>query len=505
MDKKEGDNTKHSSRSEKKQQEEQELSRKALLDGIIKKIDYYSQKNTVTDLDLYYLMKEFFRIFLELKYEFSFDELIEELDKIYLETKQREEVVNFINKIKVIEYHDSPFKEDKIKEFIKHFSEISKALVKAGTEEKQTLWKKLKKMFHKENLPVYEDYTSASAETFTHKKEEKKKPLSSVPIEEQATSELEEVTEKEYRPEDRKADDLSAEELEKYKVDEPKKKYLSSSSESPDLASIEAHNRMVLGKKDDEVPIPIYNKKEESKKKDKSKKSKTEKENKNKKEKTKSSSKKEEKATPQLSPSDNSWTTSPDKKEEAKEANQNNTITDAPSPKLSEDTSQTQISAENNKADTPSDSNAKTEKESKEKPSNSNKSSSDEKNKNKVKKEAKKKEKKEEKKKNKGKEKKKEASSEKTKSKKEKPAKKDNKLSKKEVKKEKQTKAKATDKKEKSDIDSLIQKAKKTGKKDELTDIYKKVNEIYNKGDVKFKSKYYKSIMDIYKKISRLK
>jgi len=55
------------------------------------------------------------------------------------------------------------------------------------------------------------------------------------------------------------------------------------------------------------------------------------------------------------------------------------------------------------------------------------------------------------------------------------------------------------------DIYFLIKQAKKSKKKEELTDLYKQINEVYNKGDVKFKSKYYKSIMDIYKNLSKLK
>jgi hypothetical protein len=130
---------------------ENPISKKLLLESIIKKIDYYTSKNSVSDIDLYYLIKDFFREFLNLKYEFSLDELSSELDKIYLDTTQREKALEFINKIKTIEYHDSSFSEEEIRKFIKEFSAITKLLIKNVDNENANFWSKLKSSFVKKH------------------------------------------------------------------------------------------------------------------------------------------------------------------------------------------------------------------------------------------------------------------------------------------------------------------------------------------------------------------
>jgi hypothetical protein len=116
-------------------------TKRLLLDTIIKRIDYYCSKNTVTDVDLYYLVKDFFRVFLDLKYEFSLDELILELDRIYLDSDQRDKTFKFINNIKIVEYHDSTFTEIQIRGYIMEFSEIAKLLLK-NTEYEMGSWLK---------------------------------------------------------------------------------------------------------------------------------------------------------------------------------------------------------------------------------------------------------------------------------------------------------------------------------------------------------------------------
>jgi hypothetical protein len=150
MVKKEGEDTSISSKDKVDKvisPKDKLISKKILLESIIKKADYYSAKNSVTDVDLYYIVKDFFKEFLDLKYEFSFDELVTELDKIYMEAAQRETVSNFILKIKLIEYDDRSFDELEIKSFIKEFSDIAKMLIKNLGLTKETFWSKLMSVF----------------------------------------------------------------------------------------------------------------------------------------------------------------------------------------------------------------------------------------------------------------------------------------------------------------------------------------------------------------------
>jgi hypothetical protein len=129
------------------------IAKKNILEAIVRKIDYYSSKNSTTDIELYYIVKEFFTQFLELKYEFSLDELILELDKVYLDSEQRNKTLAFINKIKIIEFEDSTFSQEKVKDLIREFSVIARTLAKINEPEKKGFWKKMGTFFVKDDEP----------------------------------------------------------------------------------------------------------------------------------------------------------------------------------------------------------------------------------------------------------------------------------------------------------------------------------------------------------------
>jgi len=129
------------------------ISKKLLLESTIRKIDYYSSKNSLTDIELYYVVKDFFTEFLELKYEFSLDELLLELDKIYLESDQREVINSFINKIKIIEFEDSTFSQEKVKDLMREFSLIARKIAKLNEPEKKGFMKKITSFFVKKENP----------------------------------------------------------------------------------------------------------------------------------------------------------------------------------------------------------------------------------------------------------------------------------------------------------------------------------------------------------------
>jgi hypothetical protein len=165
MSKKEGENTSSSVMSASKDSKTERNAKKLLMEAIIKKIDYYSAKSTVLDLDLYYLVKDFFKEFLELKYEFSLDDLLNEIDKMYLDTKFKDKATDFVNKIKIIEYADNSFGEQAIKDLIREFSVLARELAKTSEPEKKGFFKQLKKLFIKEAQKSKSNKTTARTTT----------------------------------------------------------------------------------------------------------------------------------------------------------------------------------------------------------------------------------------------------------------------------------------------------------------------------------------------------
>lgn len=106
----------------------QEKSKKVIFDNLRKKSVFYLNKPVLEDLDLYYFVKGFFKEYLGLDKELSFQEIIQEIEKTYIPSGTKSDLIGFINKIEVIEFKDSTFSEDVLKNHIKEFYTIVKSL-----------------------------------------------------------------------------------------------------------------------------------------------------------------------------------------------------------------------------------------------------------------------------------------------------------------------------------------------------------------------------------------
>jgi hypothetical protein len=157
MDKKEGEKTSSSAK-------DAAAAKKLLLESLVKKADYYHTKGSITDNDLYYLVKDFFREFLDLKYEFSFEELLLEVDKTYMETEYREKTIAFVKKIEHIEYSNTSLSESELNSLINDFCSLSKGLLNMAEPKKVSFWGKFKGSFgKKQKSDAYNSPTTKSA------------------------------------------------------------------------------------------------------------------------------------------------------------------------------------------------------------------------------------------------------------------------------------------------------------------------------------------------------
>ena len=139
-----------------KKNEKEELkkkTRKELHTTTHKKIQYISSKNRISQREVYKLITEFFEELLELHYEFSHEELIEELKKTFMEENQYEEIVLFLKKIGQIEFTKKEFNQEELKEMLKEMHQILDKLIH-HEERKKTFWSKIHSYFFKEETPL---------------------------------------------------------------------------------------------------------------------------------------------------------------------------------------------------------------------------------------------------------------------------------------------------------------------------------------------------------------
>lgn len=457
MNKKEVDNTSGGSNHSDISSKDDIAAKKIALDAIIKKIDYHLNKNSLSDVDLYYLIKDFFREYLNLKYEFSLDELISELDKIYLDTEQRERTLEFINKVKIIEYHDSSFSESRIKEFIVEFSAITKLLIKNTQYENKSFWDRFMTSFRKKKKKEDIDYYK-----HTHSNEQVDVPVP-IPIglSESEKNSLDSVTDNEFSSADEKFENSPSEELSKYRIESKNRKI-----KEDKQSKISGKENVAIPETYKNYEAPVYRK------------SYAPRDNENEERKSISDNNWDSEIDSMNRTSsetdDNSWTDPVGEEENISKKNDRDTGFDA---LVSGETDETEIDEEDDKkynidyiAKSIKKEKLKLDKKSgKDKIRENNKKHISRKN---------------EKAQDSGKGKK---------------------LHYRKSSAKNQKKSENTGGSEIADLTFLIDKARKTKKKEELVAVYKKINSKYESSNIETQAKFYNSVMDIYKRISKIK
>lgn len=137
--------------SKKKEDEKLDLHR-----SMHYKILHAKTRARITDKDVYRLSKEFFSQLLGLEYEFTHEELIEELRKTYMEKKDLEQTVNFIKRMGKMEFTSNEFSDEELKAMLDELHEILDHLVQ---EEEKLSWfgRWKKRMEKKEEKKLSED------------------------------------------------------------------------------------------------------------------------------------------------------------------------------------------------------------------------------------------------------------------------------------------------------------------------------------------------------------
>ena len=99
-------------------------------------IKYLYDKVTLTEEEIYIVTKDFFSALLELEYQFSHEELLDELKKTYIDTQVKEQVQKFIKNIGRIEYNSNiTFELEELKKFLEELQGIVDKLITEETKQ----------------------------------------------------------------------------------------------------------------------------------------------------------------------------------------------------------------------------------------------------------------------------------------------------------------------------------------------------------------------------------
>ncbi len=150
-----------------KKESEQQKSLLAIRAETESKIRLAKSKRHLDQKEVYDITKTFFRELLQLKYEFTHEELIEELQKIYLDKNHHEKIKTFIKKIGMMEYTNKTYSDDELNEMLDEMTAIITILIRHHS--KKTILHKIMTalgIYRLKRTPSTKDTTEAKEELF---------------------------------------------------------------------------------------------------------------------------------------------------------------------------------------------------------------------------------------------------------------------------------------------------------------------------------------------------
>jgi hypothetical protein len=114
-----------------------------------KKIEHLRSKAYISEKEVYDLVRSFFKKHLTIDYEFTHEELMNELKKVYLSPDLQEKVKDLFEDVSKIEHTSKTFTREELEEILKDFEQVVDGLIVSHYQQDKSFFKKIKDSIHK--------------------------------------------------------------------------------------------------------------------------------------------------------------------------------------------------------------------------------------------------------------------------------------------------------------------------------------------------------------------
>src|SRR4030042_6593152 len=114
-----------------------------------KKVEHLISKAFISEKEVYDLVRSFFKKHLTIDYEFTHEELMRELKKIYLSPDLQEKVKNLFEDVSKIEHSSQTFTRQELEEVLKDFREVVDGLIVSHYQQDKGFFRKIRDGIHK--------------------------------------------------------------------------------------------------------------------------------------------------------------------------------------------------------------------------------------------------------------------------------------------------------------------------------------------------------------------
>jgi len=114
-----------------------------------RKIEHLRSKAYISDKEVYDLVRSFFKKHLTIDYEFTHEELMNELKKVYLSPELQEKVRSLFDDISKIEHTSKDFTREELEEILKDFEGVVDGLIVSHYQRDKSFFRRIKDWIHK--------------------------------------------------------------------------------------------------------------------------------------------------------------------------------------------------------------------------------------------------------------------------------------------------------------------------------------------------------------------
>ncbi len=114
-----------------------------------KKIEHLRSKAYISEKEVYDLVRSFFKKHLTIDYEFTHEELMNELKKIYLSPDLQEKVKALFDDVSKIEHTSKTFTREELEEILKDFEQVVDGLIVSHYQQDKSFFKRIKDSIQK--------------------------------------------------------------------------------------------------------------------------------------------------------------------------------------------------------------------------------------------------------------------------------------------------------------------------------------------------------------------
>ncbi|MBN2459027.1 hypothetical protein JXB28_01980 [Candidatus Woesearchaeota archaeon] len=114
-----------------------------------RRAEQIKSKAFISPKEVYDLVRGFFKKHLDIDYEFTHDELMKELRKVYLSPELHGKVNGLFRDVSEIEHTNKEFTREELEQLLLEFKDIVDALIVSHYEQEKSLLKRMKHSFHK--------------------------------------------------------------------------------------------------------------------------------------------------------------------------------------------------------------------------------------------------------------------------------------------------------------------------------------------------------------------